>query len=74
MERRDRRGNRQGERYEVKMEPGDAVVDEAVALDVSVEELSEFLEADLVEVDANPEFKERLRQKLWELVAARYRH
>ena len=59
------------------MEPGDGAMDDAVAMDaleVSVEELSEFLEADLVPVDANPEFKERLRQKLWSLVSSRYRH
>ncbi len=63
-----------GKRFEVKIEPGDAVVDEAVSLEVSMEELGEFLEADLVEVDANPEFKERLRRKLWDIVSSRHRH
>ena len=29
------------------------------------EELREFLEADYVEVDADPLFRERLRRKLW---------
>ncbi len=63
-----------GKRFEVKIEPGDGVVDEAVSMEVSMEELSEFLEADLVEVDANPEFKERLRRRLWEIVSSRHRH
>ena len=38
---------------------------------VPVDELREFLEADLVEVRADPEFKERLRRRLWEMVQAR---
>lgn len=32
------------------------------------DELREFLEADLLGVPADPEFKERLKQRLWELV------
>ncbi len=32
------------------------------------EEFAEFLEADKLPVDANPEFKEKLRQKLWKLL------
>ncbi len=63
-----------GKRFEVKVELGDGVADEAVSMEVSMEELSEFLEADLVEVDANPEFKERLRRRLWEIVSSRHRH
>jgi len=35
-------------------------------------ELREFLAADLLDVEADPVFKERLRQKLWRLVRARY--
>jgi hypothetical protein len=38
---------------------------------VTLEELREFLEADHLDVPADPGFKERLRQKLWELVLAR---
>jgi len=38
------------------------------ALDVPVEELREFLSADLFEIPADPNFKERLREKLWELI------
>lgn len=35
-------------------------------------ELREFLAADLLDVEADPVFKERLRRKLWRLVRARY--
>lgn len=38
--------------------------------DVTLDELREFLEADNMDVQADPEFRERLRQKLWELVEA----
>ncbi len=34
----------------------------------SIDELREFLEADLVDVKVDPEFKERLRKQLWDLV------
>jgi len=37
----------------------------------TLEELREFLEADLLEGQADPEFKERLRQQLWEMLRAR---
>ena len=40
-------------------------------MEASMEELREFLEGDLVGVRVDPEFKERLRRKLWELVRAR---
>lgn len=46
------------------------VMDEAV-IELSLDELREFLEADLLDVQADPEFKERLRQRLWALVSAR---
>jgi hypothetical protein len=36
--------------------------------DFSIDELREFLEADLLDVKVDPEFKERLRRQLWELV------
>jgi hypothetical protein len=45
---------------------------EESALDFSPEELREFLSADLFPDEADPEFKERLREKLWKLVLARY--
>ena len=55
-----------------KNAPDDAILDEA-AIEVSLEEMREFLEADLVDVHADPEFKYTLRQRLWELVQARNR-
>jgi hypothetical protein len=39
-----------------------------ILTDFSIDELREFLEADLLDVQVDPEFKERLRQKLWDLV------
>ncbi len=36
--------------------------------DFTIDELREFLEADLLDVAVDPEFKERLRRQLWELV------
>ena len=41
------------------------------ALDVRPEELQEFLSADFSGAKADPEFKERLREKLWAMVKAR---
>jgi hypothetical protein len=49
-----------------------AVLDEGV-FDYSLDELREFLEADLIDVHADLEFKENLRQKLWDLVRVRNR-
>ena len=49
-----------------------AVLDEDVLADVSIDELREFLEADLFESSADPAFKERLRERLWALVQDRY--
>jgi len=48
------------------------VADEGV-LDCSVDELKEFLEADLVDVPVDLEFKQSLRRKLWNLVQIRNR-
>jgi hypothetical protein len=44
-------------------------MDEAMA-DLTIEELQEFLQADLLDVPVDPAFKERLKQRLWELVQA----
>ena len=38
------------------------------AMSFTMEELREFLEADLLDVQADPEFKERLRKSLWEML------
>ena len=40
-------------------------------MEFSLEELREFLEADMLDVNADPEFKEQLRRRLWELVQAK---
>jgi hypothetical protein len=46
--------------------------DDGMAMDkFTMDELREFLEADLVGVRADPEFKEKLRRRLWEMVQAR---
>ncbi len=50
--------------------PDEEFMDEA-AMEVTLDELREFLEADLMNVQADPEFKERLRQRLWAIVSAR---
>ncbi len=43
------------------------------AMEFSLDELREFLEGDRLDVRADPEFKERLRRRLWDLVKARAR-
>lgn len=45
---------------------------EELELDFSPEELHEFLAADLVEIPADPGFKQELREKLLALVRERY--
>ena len=45
----------------------DQAMDEAMA-DLTIEELQEFLQADLLDVPVDPAFKERLKQRLWDLV------
>jgi hypothetical protein len=54
-----------GDRERESMEDG--------AMEFSVEELREFLEGDYLDVRADPEFKERLRRKLWDMVRVRAR-
>ena len=49
---------------------GDALLDDGL-MEFSLEELREFLEADMLDVRADPEFKEQLRRRLWELVQAK---
>jgi hypothetical protein len=46
----------------------EAGVIEEIAAEFSTEELIEFLEADLLPVEADPAFREKLRDELWELV------
>ena len=40
--------------------------------DISADELREFLDADDMEVEADPLFRERLRRKLWTIVRDRF--
>ena len=47
----------------------EAAVDDTF-MDFTLDELREFLEADLIDVRADPEFKERLRRRLWAMVQA----
>ena len=44
------------------------MMSEDILTDFSIDELREFLEADLIDVKVDPDFKERLRKQLWELV------
>jgi hypothetical protein len=39
--------------------------------EATMDELREFLEGDVLDVGADPKFKEALRQKLWDLVQAK---
>lgn len=41
------------------------------SMEFTMDELREFLEGDPLEVRADPEFKEKLRRKLWVMVRAR---
>lgn len=41
------------------------------SMEFTMDELREFLEGDALDVRADPEFKESLRRKLWEMVRAR---
>jgi hypothetical protein len=67
---------KQGQSHEARAAEGRSLgLDEDVLderdLDFHPDELREFLEADLVDVPADPDFKERLRRKLWDLVRQR---
>jgi hypothetical protein len=46
---------------------------EDAMMDFSIEELREFLQADLLDVPVDPRFKERLKRRLWELVERQVR-
>lgn len=48
-------------------------MNEDMLSEFSVDELREFLEADLIDVPIDPEFKQRLREQLWNLVQRRAR-
>ena len=68
MKRRVSRGPLEGSgSAEKSMEQDANMIDEAL-LEASVEELRDFRAADMVGVQADPAFKERLRRELWKLV------
>ncbi len=50
----------------------DEMMDDA-PIEITADELREFLEADGLDVRADPTFKERLRRELWEIVRSRVR-
>ncbi len=45
-----------------------------VAAEFTTEELAEFLEGDVHPSDARPEFRDKLRRELWEMVQDLYGH
>ncbi|MCZ6822317.1 MAG: hypothetical protein O7F10_05140 [Deltaproteobacteria bacterium] len=59
-------------RQQVGKHGADAERDQAMTDDVmtefTVEELREFLQGDILDVQVDPAFKERLKRRLWELV------
>ena len=67
-------GGRGSERRGPPVRDGSSSVEvDEVALEYSMDELREFLEADLVDVPIDLEFKQSLRKKLWDLVRVRNR-
>ena len=46
------------------------MMDDAL-VEITADELREFLEADTLDVRADPAFKERLRRQLWEIVRSK---
>jgi len=63
-----RRKKRVGRDAETEQDRETPKMTEDILTDFSIDELREFLEADLVDVKVDPEFKERLRRQLWDLV------
>lgn len=55
-----------------QMRESERTVSREVASEFSMEELQEFLEGDLHPSLADPDFKAKLRNELWEMVQARY--
>ena len=59
-----RQVGKQGSDAEAERE---SMTDEAMT-EFTVEELREFLQGDILDVQVDPAFKERLKRRLWELV------
>ena len=66
-ERAEQAGQAEQAEQEEQAGRGALVIDE-IAAEFSTEELLEFLEADQRPLEADPEFRERLREELWALV------
>jgi hypothetical protein len=66
------RGGRQQPASDRKAERDQTMADEVMA-DFTIEELREFLQGDALDVPVDPAFKERLRQKLWDLLQEQVR-
>ncbi len=69
LKRREGSTSRKGN-ADVKAKSETEVLNEDM-MDFTMDELREFLEADYLETRADPEFKEQLRKKLWDLVQSR---
>jgi hypothetical protein len=65
-----RAGRAAGRAVERRAESGlrEREVIEEIAAEFTTEELQEFLEADRHPIEADPLFKEQLREKLWRLL------
>ncbi len=66
-ERAERAADRAMERREPSGLQEREVIEE-IAAEFTTEELQEFLEADRYPIEADPLFKEQLREKLWRLL------
>ena len=69
-----RRSDRSSEHGEAKAEldtSREFEMMEETLMDATADELREFLEADVMDVRADPAFEEALRRRLWEFVLAR---
>ena len=62
-----RKSRRQGGSRGADAERDQSMTDD-VMTQMTVEELREFLQADLLDVPVDPRFKERLKRRLWSLV------
>ena len=67
MKRLESRKSRRGGVPSADAEQDQAMTEELM-MDFTVEELREFLQADLLDVPVDPRFKERLKRRLWELL------
>jgi len=68
---RGKRAERAADRAMERREPSglqEREVIEEIAAEFTTEELQEFLEADQHPIEADPLFKEQLREKIWRLL------